>query len=311
MDFKPANRKELGDKIVFSLEGNRAVALTGGIGVGKTFLSRAAMVQMGCKALEFNGGSEIQEVRIPRQRTGLDGTLHGMIVKGMETAVADTYKAIKKYAFVDKSTGTDNPGSWYETRYPVIFCLPNNSKFKFGEKYCDYYEVPALSKEDIIDILSGINKKGYTADILYVIAEACNGDVRKAINAMEIGRIEPTGKYDKLGDMVKAFLACDPEDRISILADNFVGEYGGVPMAYFVSLLARNIKGTPQEIRSDMKILDAVSRAKYLLPLDAVRYMVCGLNQNRIKFLKWPKKKVEKNEPGHGNDQADVAIEAD
>jgi hypothetical protein len=311
MDFKVTNRKEIGDKIVFSLESNRAVALTGGIGVGKIFLARAAMQHIGCRVLEFNGGSEIQEVRIPRQRTGLDGSLHGMIVKGMENAVADTYKAIKKHAFIDKSSGTENPGTRYETRYPVIFSVPSKSKFKFGEKYCDYYDVPALSKEDIVEILSGINKKAYTPDILYTIAEACNGDIRKAINAMEIGRIEPTGKYEKLGDMVKAFLACDPEDRISILTDNLVGEYGGVPMGYFISLLARNIKGTPQEIRSDMKILDAVSRAKYMLPLDAVRYMVCGLNQNRIKFLKWPKKKVEKNEPGHDNAKINLVIEED
>lgn len=309
MDFKPENRKELGDKIILSIASNRAVALTGGVGVGKTFLARAIMKHIGCKALEFNGGSEIQEARIPRQRDGLDGAMHGIIVKGMENAIAETYKLIKKHAFIDKSKKGD--GTWYNTRYPVIFCLPGKSKFKFGESYCDYHDVPALSKDDIIEILSSINKKSYTPDILYIIADACNGDVRKAVNAMEIGRIEPTGKYDKLGDMVKAFLSCDPEDRISILADNFVGEYGGVPMAYFVSLLARNIKGTPQEIRSDMKILDAVSRAKYILPLDAVRYMICGLNQNRIKFLKWPKKKVEKIEPGYNNEKINVVIEED
>jgi len=307
MDFHPFNRKELGDKITLSITIGRAVALTGGIGVGKTFLARAAMDHIKCNAIEFDANFPIQEARIPKQAFSF-GKSYGVLIEGMENAIADTYKMIKKHVFKDTSKNGD--GLWYESRFPTIFCISSKSKFKFGEKYCDFIEVPPLSREDIIDVLSSINKKDFAPDILYVIADSCKGDIRKAINAMQIGRIEETGKYDKLSDMVKVFLGCDPEDRISVLADNKVGEYGGVGLEYLISLVSRNIKGSAAEVKSDMKILDNASRLKYV-NAEAAKLMLCGLNQNRVRFLKWPKKKVDKNEPGHDNAKTNMAVEED
>jgi ABC-type dipeptide/oligopeptide/nickel transport system ATPase component len=295
MEFR---RKEL-KKILSSLKKRRAVALVGDSGVGKSELAREIFKRLGYRTKIVNGSFTLKDEDVAVNPCNLRGEQTSLIINEMDRGLKSNYQVLLKSNFIpirtrDKKTKRKVITS-YETVVPTIMTLNHKKSFKFSSKVCDMIKIDPLDSGDIYRLLfrkirksKGINKTLDRNDIKR-IAESCNGDIRMALSALnggEITKMEPT----KAHEMLRALSLLEPEERCELMEKEKLGEYGGVGVEWFISLLSRNfLKRGSNEV--DYHLLEKASEMKYLINIKFTRMLLSMLEQKKVSYIKFPKRK--------------------
>ena len=303
------NRKNEHRKIMQCLKKKLPVVLHGGSGVGKTELSRLIFNDLGYVVKEVNGCFELDKEDIDIPRSNLKGEKIALQVDEMDRSLQENYDLIKRKLFIPiykkfKDGVLVNPVTkkkvivGYKTRIPIIFTCNYISKFKYDENICKRIEIEPLTT-DLIEMILLKECKGITEEKAYQLAKSCKGDVRKALDSVEIGEIMKE-EIMKTPDLIKRFLYYDGDKRVKLLEDNKVGQYGGIGFEWFLSVLSRNVldmkgkrKNGKTNVEMDAKILEYLGEYKYVVDKKFLYEIVSCLEENRTRYVKYPKKKKE------------------
>eukprot|EP00834_Sanchytrium_tribonematis_P006182 NODE_432_length_7521_cov_0.745891.p3 type:complete len:325 gc:universal NODE_432_length_7521_cov_0.745891:1838-864(-) len=183
---------------------NRAVMLAGPPGIGKTSMAHVAAKECGFDILEFNASDT-------RSKTSMQRVLAESFQSGTISSYFGTASK-KKVIIMDEVDGLgagDRGGNQQlilfikKTKVPVI-CICNdkqNPKVKSLLNYCDDLQFRKPTAQQIKARITKIcSKEGINlaANVVEVLAENTNGDVRQILNILNTYALNPTEQLEYL-----------------------------------------------------------------------------------------------------------------
>jgi DNA polymerase III delta prime subunit len=286
------NRKDLAKRILRQVSNARATILYGPPGIGKTLLCEAIYDFLGYSVTKLDASSIISPGKLFSSGVNANGEVIAYLIDGMDSCKKDNYDNIVKLQM--KRVFEKKKGRKYLvnviTRSPILMTCNNIKKFKLKDAFCDRMEVKPLPVYKIERIL-----ERYSDDErVLAISNSCKGDIRKGMNmidSIDAAEYKPRVEKLDLSSLTREILASDEVETYKLLNDQKVGDYGGYPFEYLVSLLGRNVKGVSKGSIRDVNVLLQASKVKYLVDKRIVRLLISQLSFNKIKYVKFPRKK--------------------
>lgn len=187
-------------------------------GVGKTSLIHAAAHDLGYEIVELNASDE-------RSRKKMDAIVHASIGSAENLFGGKTLLVIEEIDTIDGRVDADAIGFLTRalaiTQIPIVFTANDwKRSLETLKKKCLHLKFKRLRKDWIIDTLTNINvaeNLGISPTTIEDIAYRSDGDLRSAINDLELG--EPVERTESLPmyEVWKMLIAPNPQEARKIM----------------------------------------------------------------------------------------------
>jgi replication-associated recombination protein RarA len=272
------------DKI---LAKKRLVLITGPTGIGKTFLARNYFLSKGYDVKFINGSRHITKDQIPRTEYGLDGRKIAFLIDEFDRGLSENYDIVQKNLFKivldDEKVPTDAV-----TRVPTIATCNEIKKVQLSDFYYEVMNLKPLPVEAIQEIVAKSSKKEIDDPIVLERSEKCKGNVRSAINNIEMKTYDVKDEISQ-STFVKTFLRLDPCAAFEYAKKHKVSEYKGIMgVEWLISVISRNLD---DDVKAKADILAEASRNKYKINIDMTLHAISSVCPIYVKKVNFPGRK--------------------
>lgn len=279
-----ANRKNDVKRIDKLLSKRHLVLLNGRVGIGKTFLAKNYFLSKNYDVKFINGSRLITPDKIPRTPVGFDGRKIAFVIDEFDRGLSESYDNIRKYLFVNV---LDEVGNIIDvrTRVPTIATCNETKKIQITDFYMETVNLKPLPVQEIQIIIANTMKKELDDPAVYSKAEKCRGDLRSAINNVNVENFEVKEEISQ-SSFVRNLLRKEPDQAYEYMVRYKVGEYKGIMgVEWLISVISRNLD---DDIRSKIAILSEASRNKYTINLKMVLHAISTVCPIYIKNVNFP-----------------------
>jgi DNA polymerase III delta prime subunit len=291
-----ANRSKDVKRIERLLAKRHIVLLTGPTGIGKTFLARNFFLSKGYDIKFINGSRLITPDKIPKTTTSLDGKPIAFLIDEFDRGLSENYENIQKHLFKiffdEKNCPVDA-----HTRVPTIATCNEPKKIQLSDFYIDTINLKPLPVESIQEIVAKATKKEIDDPDVLDRSEKCHGNVRAAINNIEMKNYEAKEDLSQ-SSFVRNFLRKEPDQAFEYAKKYKVGEYKGIMgIEWLISVVSRNID---DNVRAKVAILAEASRNKYKINIDMTLHAISSVCPIFVQKVNFPGGKTEKKKDRDG-----------
>jgi replication-associated recombination protein RarA len=277
-----ANRSKDVKRIERLLTKRHIVLLTGPTGIGKTFLARNFFLSKGYDIKFINGSRRITPDKIPKTKTSLDGRTIAFLIDEFDRGLSENYENIQKHLFKIILEGK-MPVDAY-THVPTIATCNEPKKIQLSDFYIDTINLKPLPVESIQEIVAKATKKEIDDPDVLDRSEKCKGNVRAAINNIEMKNYEAKDEISQ-STFIRNFLRKEPDQAFEYAKKYKVGEYKGIMgVEWLIAIVSRNLD---DNVRAKMAVLAEASRNKYKINVEMTLHAissVCPIFVQKVNF---------------------------